>query len=189
MLAEPRKEHSTSRRERGVSLIELMVVIGLITVATGIGFSTLMPYGQQYRVKGAAFLLAAEMQRTRMEAVRTRICHFFDRTSTTQFRIVRDNTAAPNCTLGGDDTTLRTVNIASQFPGVSFSQGSNDVDPFGGAISGPSPTSMRFEPRGIVTTTGGSAVYVSGTTYGPWAVTITAAGAVHTWRKDGSAWK
>lgn len=189
MLAQLPRGHSKSRRERGVSLVELMAVVGLITVATGIGFATLMPYTQQYRVKGAAFLVAAELQKARMDAVRTRLCHFFDRTGGSQFRIVRDNPATPNCTLGADDTTLRTIDIAAQFPGVSFSQGSNDVDPFGGAISGPSPTSLRFEPRGLVTTTGGSGVYVKGTTYGPWAVTITAAGAVHTWRKDGSAWK
>jgi len=174
--------------QRGFSLPELMVTIGIMSIASAIGFSTLLRYGDQYRVKGATVQVAEELSRTRQEAIRTRLCHFFDRTSTTQYRIVRDNPAAPDCTLSADDTTLRTINLSSQFPGVTFNQGSNDVDPFGGAITGPSPTSMRFEARGLVTTTGGSGIYLKSTNYGPWAVTITAAGAVHTWRKDGSAW-
>src|SRR5262245_48371376 len=139
--------------ERGFSMAELMAVVGLITVASGIGLATLMPYNSQYKVKGAAFLVAADLQRTRMDAVRTRLCHFFDRTSTTQYRIVRDNPAAQNCTLGADDTVLRTVNLSNQFSGVTFSQGSSDIDPFGLSISGPAPTSLRFEPRGLVMST------------------------------------
>ena len=177
------------RNQRGFSIAELMVVVGLITIASTIGFATLMPYADQYRVKGASFQVAAELQRARMEAVRTRLCHFFDRTSQTQFRIVRDNPAAPNCTLGGDDTTVRTLNLSAQFPGVRMDQGSSDIDPFGGAVSGPSPTSMRFEARGLVTTAGGSSVFLKSNNYGPWAVTVTAAGAVRAWRKDGTAWK
>jgi prepilin-type N-terminal cleavage/methylation domain-containing protein len=177
------------RRQRGFSIAELMVVVGLITIASTIAFSTMMPYADQYRVKGASFAVAAELQRARMEAVRTRLCHFFDRTSQTQYRIVRDNAATPNCTLGADDTTVRTIDLSAQFPGVQMNQGSNDIDPFGGPVSGPSPTSMRFEPRGLVTTVGGSSVFLKSSSYGPWAVTVTAAGAVRTWRKDGTTWK
>jgi prepilin-type N-terminal cleavage/methylation domain-containing protein len=174
--------------DRGFSLAELMVVISLISIASGVAFATLLPYASQYRVKGAAFLLAGELQRARMEAVRSRLCVFFDRTSTTQFRIVRDNTAAPNCTLDAGDTTLRTISLASQFPGVTFSQGTAETDPFGGVVSGATPTSLRFEPRGVVTTTGGSGLFVNGTNYGPMAVTVTAAGAVRAWRREGSSW-
>ena len=166
-----------------------MAVVGLISIASSIAFATLMPYADQYRVKGAAFLVGAELERTRMEAVRTRLCHFFDRQSTTQFRIVRDNSAAPDCALGADDTTLRTINLTPQFKGVTFSQGAVTNDPFGVTVTGPSPTSMRFEPRGLVTTAGGSTVFLSGSSWGPYAVTVTAAGSVRTWRKDGSAWK
>jgi hypothetical protein len=48
---------------------------------------------------------------------------------------------------------------------------------------------MRFEPRGLVTTEGGSSIFVKSNSYGPWAVTVTAAGSVRAWRKDGSTWK
>lgn len=174
---------------RGFSLAEIMVVVSLIALAGTISFSTLLNYGEQYRVKNAAVLVSAELEKLRMEAIRTRTCQFFERTSTTQFRLVRDNTAAPNCTLGGDDTVIKTINIATLFPGVRFDQGSNDTDPFGAAVSGPSPTSMRFEPRGLVTTVGGSSIFVKNNNFGPWAVTVTAAGAVRAWRKDGTAWK
>jgi prepilin-type N-terminal cleavage/methylation domain-containing protein len=188
MLSDRTGRMPKRKRNSGFSLAELMVVASLITIVSGIAFATLLPYASQYRVKGAAFLIAGELQRARMEAVRSRLCVFFDRTSTTQFRIVRDNSAAPNCTLDAGDATLRTISLTSQFPGVTFSQGTAETDPFGSAITGPSPTSLRFEPRGVVTTAGGSGLFVSGTNYGPMVVTVTAAGAVRTWRREGSSW-
>ncbi len=109
-----------------------------------------------------------------MEAVRTRLCHFFERTNTVQFRVVRDNPATPDCILNTGDTTLRTINFAAQYPGTTMDQGSTDIDPFGQPVTGPSPTSIRFEPRGIVTTAGGSTVFVKGTNDAPLAVTVTA---------------
>lgn len=175
-------------RNRGFSLIELMVVVSMITIATGVAFSSLLPYADQYRVKGATFLVAAELQRTRMEAVRTRLCHFFDRLSSVQYRIVQDDPAAPNCVLDGSDTTLRTITLTAQFPGVTMNEGSAEIDPFGGPVLGATPATMRFEPRGVVTTTGGSTVFLSGTSFGPMAVTVTAAGAVRAWRREGSSW-
>lgn len=175
-------------RERGFTMTELMVVVGLITIASGFAYSSLMPYRDQYRVKGATFLVAAELQRARMEAVRTRLCHFFDRTSAVQFRIVQDDPATRNCLLDANDIALRTLTFAGLYPGVTMDQGSTETDPFGADVTGPAPTSMRFEPRGVVTTTGGSTIFVRSGTYGPMAVTVTAAGAVRTWRKDGTGW-
>lgn len=172
----------------GFTLTELMVVVSLISIASAFAYSTLISYNEQFRTRGAAFLIATEMQRARMEAVRTRLCHFWDRQSSVQFRVVRDNPAAPDCVMNSGDTTLRTINLVSQYPDTMMNQGSIETDPFGGAVSGPSPTSMRFEPRGIVTTTGGSTVFVKGLNSQPVAVTVTAAGVVRTWRKDGSGW-
>lgn len=183
----PKHLTRTSRRA-GFTLIELMAILSLISIASAFAFTTLIGYNEQFRVKAAAFLVATEMQRARMEAVRTRQCHFFDRTNTVQFRIVRDSSATPDCVLNAGDTTLRTVNFAAQYPGSSMDQGATELDPFGTAVTGPAPTSVRFEPRGLVTTVGGSTIFVKSPTYGPVAVTVTAAGVVRTWRKDGSGW-
>lgn len=185
--------HASSQRgvrhaERGFSLIEMMMIIGLISIASGFAYSSLMPYTVQYRVKGATFLLAAELQRARMEAVRTRLCHFFDRTGPLEFRIVQDDPANQNCILDPSDPTLRTISLAGQFPGVRMDASGATTDPFGLDVVAASPTSLRFEPRGVVTTVGGSAIFVSSDHFGPMAVTVTAAGAVRTWRKAGSTW-
>lgn len=166
-----------------------MVVIGLITVASGFAYSSILPYAEQYRLKGATMAVAVELQRARIEAVRTRLCHFFDRIGTAEFRIVRDNAEDQNCTLDPSDTTISQISLGESYPGVTMATSGASVDPFGLPVAAPYPSSIRFEPRGVVTTTGGSTIFLAGPNSGPLAVTVTAAGSVRTWRKTGNSWQ
>ena len=56
---------------------------------TAFAISTLRPYSQQYKLKGAAMSVASELARAKQDAVRTHLCHYFVPVSTTQYRIVR----------------------------------------------------------------------------------------------------
>ncbi len=172
----------------GMTLIEMLVVMSLITAASLFAFSSLQPYAIEFRVRGAAGLVAAELSRARQEAVRTRLCHFFVPLGSNQFRIVRDPLATPNCQYDAGDTVLRTISLGGQYPGVTFSTGGVSADPYGNALAAATPSNIRFEPRGLVTSTGGSTLVLDSLDAAPVAITVTAAGTVRTWTYRSTGW-
>lgn len=168
---------------RGASLFELLTVVSLLAVMTAMAYSSLAPYRDRYRLHSAAVAVAAELGRTRQEAIRTRLCHFFVPQGATTFRIVRDSPNNPNCQVDGTDPVVRTVDLSVEFPGVRFSTAGVTQDPYGSPVYGGNPT-LTFRPRGLVTGTG-AAVFLATASHGPEAVTVTAAGGIRTWRYDG----
>ena len=174
---------------RGATLLELVTVVALMGIIAATAYSSLQPYAQQYRVKAAAVTVAAELNRARQDAIRTRLCHFYVPDGGTRLRIVRDDPSAPNCQLAMGDSDLRIPDMSAQFPSVSFSAGGISEDPYGGAVAGPTPANLRFEPRGLVTAASGSTIFVNSASYGPVAVTVSTAGAIRTWRRDGGTWQ
>jgi len=173
----------------GVTAIELMTVVGIIGIAATVAITTLQPYVTQYELRGASALVAAELARARLEAIRTRLCHFFVPDGTAGFRIVRDDPQTPNCVLDAADETVRNVSFSSAYPRVSFATAGVATDPYGNPVTGPTPASLRFEPRGLVTANGGSSIFLAAPGHSPTAVTTSVAGAIRTWRRQGSTWR
>ena len=165
-----------------------MTLVGLLGILSAFAFSSLQPYAQQYRLRAAAINVASELARARQEAIRTRLCHFFVANGSSAFRIVRDDPATPNCQFDVGDPQVRSISFASEFPGITFSSGGVSIDPYGATLTGPTPTNIRFEPRGLVTGNGGSTILIYSTNTAPMAITVTVAGAVRTWTYGDGAW-
>lgn len=63
---------NTPRSEtRGFTLIELMIVLGVISVLAGVAFPMLSQWIPNYRLKGAAQILYADLQKAKLHAVKT----------------------------------------------------------------------------------------------------------------------
>jgi prepilin-type N-terminal cleavage/methylation domain-containing protein len=57
------------RRDRGFSLIELLVVVGIIAVMAAVSFPAISRYIRNYRIRGAATDVAGELQTSRSKAI------------------------------------------------------------------------------------------------------------------------
>jgi prepilin-type N-terminal cleavage/methylation domain-containing protein len=58
-----------TRRERGFSLIELVVVVAIIAIMAFVAFPNIGQYIRNYRIKGAAQLVAGELNAARSRAI------------------------------------------------------------------------------------------------------------------------
>jgi prepilin-type N-terminal cleavage/methylation domain-containing protein len=57
--------------ERGFSLVEMLVVVGIVAVMAAVAFPNLAQYIRNYRIRGAAQQVAGEMQSARSKAIMT----------------------------------------------------------------------------------------------------------------------
>ena len=174
-----------ARSAHGFSLVEVMTVIGLFGIISTIAvtnFTAMMP---AYRVRGAALQVAGDMNLARLSALKEGRRYYYTPLAGTRYRIEFD-------AAGGGLTTLKTVDIAADYPQVTFGSTGVALDPYGG-IANPAAvpaTSITFNSDGTVTNAAG--VYVQPSTTGAHshhAVTVTAAGRIRAWNYNGSTWR
>src|SRR5512136_2836896 len=111
------------KRERGFTLLELMVTIVILCILLGLaipGFSRWLP---NYRLRGAARDMYSNLQLAKMTAVKDRArCGILFDVTNSRCRVV---SAGPNRTFGdSDDVTLKTVNLSEYGSGVGYGHGS-----------------------------------------------------------------
>jgi hypothetical protein len=119
--------HRRPGEQAGWSLVELVMVIGVSLVVGSLALAAFAPLGAGARALGAARALAAQLQRERIEAVRTgRVCglRFDDDGSSIGFSRVADGNGnglrAADIADGTDPVRGPRRRLADDFAGVRF---------------------------------------------------------------------
>lgn len=172
------------RNVGGFTLVEVLTAISLVGVISAIAATNFNSFLPGYRARGAAMQIAGDMNQARLAAVKEGRRYYYQPIAGTSYEIQRDNG------LGGQ-VVLKTVNIAAEYPQVTFGKTGITVDPYGAAI-GPAVPAARITFNSDGTITGAAAVYVEPTVTAAHAqhgVFVTAAGRVRVWHYTGTVWK
>ncbi len=114
--------------EGGFSLVELLVVIGIIAVMAAVVVPPLTNYLKLYRIRGAAQQVYSEITAARLEAIKRNVSFgvvYVTLSNTTYRYVIEDNAVPPNLTappslagqavLAGQAGPVRTLPLGVQF--------------------------------------------------------------------------
>jgi type IV fimbrial biogenesis protein FimT len=118
------------RSSRGFTLVEAMVVIGIVGIMACVSYSGFSPLLKREKVTAAANQLMGHIKEAKMLSLEKHVSHALDINGTT-YTIYRD--ANNSCTLDANESIVHQVNIAQDFPGVTMS----------------GTTQLRFDTRGM----------------------------------------
>ncbi len=169
--------------DAGLTLIEVLATIGLMGVLAAVAASNFTAMIPAYRARGAALLIAGDMNQARMAAVKEgRIYDYFPISG--GYRIRRDNG------FGGRDV-LKEVSLATEYPHAQFGYTGISNDPYNTPIGSAVPTlAITFHSNGTVQDPAGVFVEVEhGDETFHQAVTISAAGRVRVWKYGATSWQ
>ena len=173
----------TSTRNRGFTLVELLVLLTLLAILVGFSSTAMMKYLPRADLKYAARTIASICQHARMEAIK--------RNAPVE---VRFNSADQSCTMLVDNGAV----IAKRFSfseikrgGINFGHGTATRNPKNTAnIASNLPPGNIFSFNGRGRTTDLGTVYIQNTAGHSMAIVIESmAGSVRVWSWQGSTWK
>jgi prepilin-type N-terminal cleavage/methylation domain-containing protein len=189
-----------AHHQRGFTLLETLIVTGIVTVMTAALIPNINTAIQNYRLNASAQEIASQIQSARYRALRSNgMSTFLVLASNRQFGI--DMNGDGNLTSGTTDVLL---NLNSN---VSFADLSTPPTPMSGAttLSNGTKTGIGFTPRATLTavsTSGtpdfnpanlpanGFAIYLANTRSRFLVVTVNPTGRVRTWSSgDGINWQ
>jgi type IV fimbrial biogenesis protein FimT len=123
-----------AKAESGFSAVEMISILGIAAVLAGIAVPAYLAWLPNFRLKGAARNLYSDLRRTRLDAVKhnlpRRIVFNTGVTPGTYTIMSPGNDGAWG---GGDDVSLKTVNLADYGFGVDYGSGSAP-GPIGGSF-------------------------------------------------------
>ena len=193
----------STKNVSGFTLVEIMIVIGMITILAAIAIPAFSSWVPDYRLRSAARDLYSNLQRAKMGAIK----------NNTQWRVYFDNSVSPGryfllsgdgddgwdtpTTLGGTDVVEMTIELSGH-PGVDYGNGNATAQMDGGSFGSvidynidagvPTPPATNFTPRGTVNLFG--YVYLSNVKGTCYAVgTPSPAGLIDLRRWDNGAWQ
>ena len=177
-------------KKDGFTLMEIMVVIGLIVIIASFaipGFIRWMPF---HRLKNAAADLYSTMQEAKMNAIRDRAeWTVVFNTGNGTYQLVSGG-ANRVYEGGGDDVVQKTVTLADYLSGIGYGHG-NASSPVGASFGDEvtfSSNLVTFNPRGMIESTTGGYVYIANERNQTYAVGALSTGVVMLKKWNGSAW-
>jgi prepilin-type N-terminal cleavage/methylation domain-containing protein len=173
-------------RNAGMTLIEVLVacsLMGIVMAVAATNFTAMIP---SFRVRGAALLVAGDLNQARMSAVKEgRQFQYLPISG--GYRIQRLNDA-------GVWQVVKEVQIEggnSAYPHVSFGHTGVTNDPYAVAIGSSAPTAaISFQSDGTIQNPAGVFLQAtSGDEQVQQAVTMSGAGRIRVWKRSGGGWQ
>ena len=169
-------------RNAGMTLIEVLTTISLMSIITAVAATNFTAMVPGFRTRGAALLIAGDVNQARMAAVKEgRIYEYFPISG--GYRIRRDDGA-------GGRELVKEVVIANEYPHVAFGHTGITPDPYGVTIASSAPiAAITFHSNGTVQNAAGVFLEAE-SSEGPvqQAVTLSAAGRVRVWKYSEGTW-
>lgn len=178
-----------SRKERGFSVIELVVSCAVVMILTAVAIPSLTRSYQIYQLNSAATQLSGMLKLTRFEAIRRNTpisCQFQQNGGTWQISINSPSAPAQfvmssTTLVGGGGPSSASIATAMNAAALTALSGANG--------------SITFDQRGAVVPNAGQALpYVlyirnaADASLGYRAVVIMASGVIHVWNSTGTSW-
>ena len=155
-----------SRFHRGVSLLEILVVLGLMAALLVIGIPAFFRLLQGYRLQSTANIVATNLRFARSAALKQKV----------QYRITFNDSA---------DSPPNTYKIEYQPPTWPAVKNMDTSIPEQIVIDPTSLDTVIFDSRGAATVTGGtSSILLSSDNVGSYTITVSPTGAINTVRSS-----
>ncbi|RLA97333.1 MAG: prepilin-type cleavage/methylation domain-containing protein [Deltaproteobacteria bacterium] len=178
--------------EKGITLIEIMVVIGILAIVSAFAYPNFKNWLPGYRLKQAARNLFSDMQKVRMNAIKRGInmAIVFD-TTNNRYLICSSAGADGNWSTLSDNTVDETVDLTSYKSGIRYGHG-NATTALGGSFDTDNVTfpnnTVIFTPRGVLGS-GGGYCYIENEKDSTYAIGALTTGVIMLKKWYGSSWQ
>ena len=169
--------------------MEVLVACGMFAILAAIAVPQYSAVALQMRTSAAATQLFSDLTFAREMAQRTGVPHYIDVGAGSSVNYTVKRSAVPPAIVPATDPVVRRRSGAQKLPGVTFSLNGASADPYGNAVTTPTPTGqLVFSARGLPVTPG---AYFVSSTNGAYshAVAVTGAGRIRLFSKTGSTWR
>jgi type IV fimbrial biogenesis protein FimT len=148
-----------ARAERGFTLVEVMIVIAVIGIMTGLMAPSLLGALPGMRASGAARDVLSDMRLARTMAVDKGVPAIvdFDAPASTHYRVYLDRDGDGTYTTG-TDTMIREVTLTDEYKGVALKSNDGSAPADGVDLDGVGSNSITFRTNGSAN--GSGAAYV-----------------------------
>jgi len=134
-------------RQRGFSLVELLIAVALIGILTALGMSGYTAWIQNTRIRNAAESIQSGIQMARAEAVKRNVSVQFDLRGTKSAWTVCVTPGVPGSCPDPDDATTIQSRVAKEGSSADITVTASDAGPFVfnsfGALTSPAPTAAN----------------------------------------------
>lgn len=186
-----------NRKNSGFTLVELLIVIGMVLIIAGIAVPGFIVYLPKHRATGAARRLFTDLQWMKMRAIAENNDYVMTFDTSGNSYSIYDDGNNDFATTGADTAELiRSVDVQDTFNGIGFGYVAGGSDPDGAAIAASvtftgTPPRVIFRPTGLANQSG--VIYVKPTADTSRkdrqrAVMVKATGHIRLYKSNGTTW-